>query len=95
MKLEVFHTPHARSTLTAVYNYIENNFGGKEAEKFINKAEKTIDLIASQPYIFKASEIAENIRIGLINKQCSFFYKILENRIDLLFFWDNRQKPIL
>lgn len=94
MGLPVYYTPHARETLLSVYNFIENKFGKKSAEKFTTKAEKTIAVIAKHPLIFKASTIDANVRVGLITKQTSLFYRISDNSIYLLFFWDNRQEPI-
>jgi plasmid stabilization system protein ParE len=95
MSLEIYYTPYSRQTLKQTYNFIENKFGSKIADKFINKAEKTISLIALYPYMFKSSGIDENVRIGLISKQTSLFYRITDTSIHLLFFWDNRMEPIL
>lgn len=72
-----------------------NKFGTKPAEKFLNKAQKTISLIALNPAMFKASTIEDNVRITFISKQTSLFYRVTKNSIHLLLFWDNRQEPIL
>ncbi|MES2428877.1 MAG: type II toxin-antitoxin system RelE/ParE family toxin [Bacteroidota bacterium] len=95
MALEIYYTPQSRETLRGIYNFIHNKFGFRSAEKFSIKAEKTILLIAHQPLMFKASNIDEKVRIALISKQTSLFYRITEDSIHLLFFWDNRQEPIL
>ena len=95
MSLQVFYTPRSKETLASVYNFIQNKFGTNSADKFAAKAEKTISLIAEYPFMFKASSIDENVRIGLISKQTSLFYRVTDSSIHLLFFWDNRQEPIL
>jgi plasmid stabilization system protein ParE len=95
MSLQVFYTPCSKETLTSVYNFIHNKFGIKTADKFVSKSEKTIQLIAQHPLMFKATTIDENIRIGFISKQTSLFYRVTDNAVHLLFFWDNRQEPIL
>ena len=95
MSLEIYYTPNAKSTLKSVYSFIINKFGKRVADKFITKSEKTIDLIAEYLLMFKASEFDENVSIGLITKQCSIFYKVTKTQIILLYFWDNRQEPIL
>jgi plasmid stabilization system protein ParE len=91
--LEIYYTPRAKETLALVYQFLLQNFGQKAVDKFALKAEKTIALIAVEPFMFKASVIDENVRVGLITKQCSLFYQVTENSIHLLFFWDNRQEP--
>jgi plasmid stabilization system protein ParE len=95
MSLSIFYTPRSKETLSSVYNFIQNKFGISSAEKFGTKAEKTISLIAEHPFIFKASAIDKNVRIGLISKQTSLFYRVTDTSIHLLFFWDNRQDPVL
>ncbi len=95
MSLQIYYTPRSKETLSSVYNLILEKFGKKSADKFVIKTEKTISLIAEFPLMFKASTIDENIRIALITKQCSLFYLVKSHSIDLLFFWDNRQAPIL
>jgi plasmid stabilization system protein ParE len=95
MSLQVFYTPRSKETLASVYDFIQNKFGVNSADKFATKAEKTILLIAEYPFMFKASSIDENVRIGPISKQTSLFYRVTDSSIHLLFFWDNRQEPIL
>jgi len=95
MSLQIFYTPRSKETLVSVYNFISNKFGVSSADKFISKAEKTIALIAEQPLMFKAASIDKNVRIGLITKECSLFYMVTDTSVHLLFFWDNRQEPIL
>ncbi len=93
MSLSVFYTDAAKETLFLFYSAVENKFGTRSADKFLIKVEKTISLISEFPYMFKSSSIDENVRIGLITKQCSVFYHVTEDSVDLLFFWDNRQDP--
>jgi plasmid stabilization system protein ParE len=95
MSLLIFYTPRSKETLSSVYNFIQNKFGAASADKFVTKAEKTIALIAEHPLMFKASSIDENVRVGLITKQTSLFYRVTDTSIHLLFLWDNRQEPFL
>lgn len=91
MSLKITFTDDATDILLSIVAFIENKWSKKEGEKFLTKVHKTLDLVAEHPYMFKASPIKENIRIGSISKHTSFFYKIEENAIIILFFWDNRQ----
>lgn len=95
MGLAIFYTPRSKETLSSVYTFIKNEFGVNSAEKFSAKAEKTISLIAEHPFLFRASTIDENVRVGFISKQTSLFYRVTDTSITLLFFWDNRQEPFL
>ncbi|MFI5161819.1 MAG: type II toxin-antitoxin system RelE/ParE family toxin [Sphingobacteriales bacterium] len=95
MSLVILYTPRSKETLSSVHNFIQNKFGVISADKFAAKVEKTITLIAEHPFIFKASTLDDSVRIGLINKQTSLFYRVTGTSIHLLFFWDNRQEPVL
>lgn len=81
--------------LISISLFIEQKWSLKQADKFIAKAYKTFDLLSKNPFIFKASSIDNNVRLGIISKQCSFFYEVKEHQIIILFLWDNRQEPIL
>lgn len=95
MSYSVFYTPYAKETLSITYHFINNKFGLKAADSFLAKADQIISIIASNPFIYKASTFNEKVRIAFITKQCSLFYQVTETQINLLFFWDNRQEPIL
>jgi len=94
MRFEVYYTPTAKTTLKAVYSFIEIKFGERVATRFLKKAEKTISLIAKNPLMFKALINDSPVRVGLITKQCSLFYRVTNSTIELLYFWDNRQEPL-
>ncbi|WP_454801192.1 type II toxin-antitoxin system RelE/ParE family toxin [Mucilaginibacter phyllosphaerae] len=94
MTLKIVYTDHSRETLNYTYNYIFNEFGFKAANKFFDKADKTINLLAEFPYMFKESEIDPDVRMGFITKQCSLFYRVTNTEVQILFFWDNRQDPL-
>ncbi len=95
MGLNIQYTPEAEETLNSVYYFIIEKFGKRPAEAFLTKADKIIQLIAEMPEMYKAAPFDENVRIGLISKQTSIFYRMKEDSVELLFFWDNRQEPIL
>jgi plasmid stabilization system protein ParE len=57
MSLPIFYKPRSKETLEAVYHFIYNKFGVKAADKFVVKADRTIELIAQQPFMFKASQL--------------------------------------
>jgi plasmid stabilization system protein ParE len=95
MSLAVVYTPRSKDTLASVYEFILGRFGINSANKFLLKAEVTIRLIAEHPFMFKSSTLDENVRIGLITRQCSLFYRVTDSSVHLLFFWDNRQEPVI
>ncbi len=95
MSLAVFYTPRSTETLRSTYDFINEKFGVIIADKFIVKAESVIALIAENPFMYNAATIDSSVRKALVTKQTSLFYRVKDDSIDLLFFWDNRQEPFL
>ena len=93
MNFTVLYTPKAKETLLLVSNFIENEFGLRSAKIFLTKAAKTIKILSTQPYMFKATPMGEHIRVAYITKQTSVFYQVTDKSIILLFFWNNRLEP--
>jgi len=94
MSLAVFWTGEATDTFDSIVLLIETKWTDKEAADFVNHANKVIALISDQPYMYKSS-ISNNVRQAVITKQTSMFYEVHHEFITILFFWDNRQEPIL
>jgi len=94
MALKITFSPEALEILLSISSNIENNWGSRQAEKFLEKVHKTLDLASKNPYMFKASSIEDSVRKGFISKQTSFYYEVHENELFILFFWDNRQDSI-
>jgi plasmid stabilization system protein ParE len=91
MSLKILSTPNSDDTFIAIYDFIEVRFGRKAADKFLDKTENVVALISEHPLMYKATSIDSNVRIAIINKQTSLFYRVTETSIHLLYFWDNRR----
>lgn len=93
MKLQIIITPKAKDTFLATILLIKLKWGDNAAEKFVERTYSVLDTIAQQPFIFKAYR-GNNVRKGFITKHTSVVYRVLNDRIEVLFFWDNRQEPV-
>ena len=94
MKLQIILTPKAKDTFLATILLIKLKWGDKSAEKFVERTYTVLDTIAQQPYLFKTYQ-GNEVRKGLITKHTSVVYRVVDDRIEVLFFWDNRQDPII
>jgi plasmid stabilization system protein ParE len=86
--------PRAVQSFFQIGDFLEENYGEKQTDEFIEQVGKTIERIEKQPNMYKATKKA-TVRKGFVNKYVSLFYKVkkLKKEIDLLEFWDNRQDP--
>jgi hypothetical protein len=94
MSLPVVISETAYVTFESICAQINERLGAKALNDFKKNTIKTLELIGHSPFLFKETEFDPNIRQGLIKKLSSVFYEIKPHRIEVLFFWDNRQEPI-
>lgn len=94
MKLPVDLSESAIETFDAICTQINDRFGERSEKRFEKNTVKILELISKNPYLYEATVFDPNIRRALIDKLSSVFYEVKEDRIKVLFFWDNRQEPI-
>lgn len=94
MSLNIVFSIEAINTFDAIRSQIRQKWGSDSVVKFESKVRKTLDLVSKSPFIFQSVEELEEVRKGIISRQCSFFYQVKETQIEVLFFWDNRQEPL-
>ncbi|MHC0444925.1 type II toxin-antitoxin system RelE/ParE family toxin [Flavobacterium sp. 3-218] len=91
--MEVIWTEKAEKTYLKNYEYLVENWSIKVAEKFDEEVLNVIDIISKNPQIGHYNKDFDFSTI-LVVKQISLIYSIIEDKIMLLIFHDNRQKQI-
>ncbi|TAJ12144.1 type II toxin-antitoxin system RelE/ParE family toxin [Marinilabiliaceae bacterium JC017] len=71
-------------------DYLLSNWSEKEAMIFINSVEDVIRGLESGNVDFTPTNI-KDVRRCVVCKQVSLFYRVRENRVELLRFWNNYQ----
>lgn len=83
----------ASKELNEVYDYWAlHNKSNVYSEKILDETFRIINLVRSQSYIGEESKIKE-IRRVLILENFSLFYKVMNDEIKVLSFFDNRRDP--
>lgn len=92
---EIIWSTKASITFDENIKFLEDNWSDNEVERFVNLANRTINTITYQPLAFPKYKKYYNIRKVLVVKQVSLFYKYYpkQNKIQLLVFFNNFQKP--
>ena len=93
MSFPIIYSERALQTFDAISEQIDQRWGIKHVFEFEHRTLKVIAAIKESPFIFQAIEDNPNVRKAFIHKNCSMFYEVKANRIEILFFWDNRQEP--
>lgn len=93
MAYEVIISDDVLITLDAVVFYLERNWSKKIAERFLHTFYQKVDAIATNPAISRKSSKHSSIKKILITKHNILYYKVIEDRIELLQIFDRRQDP--
>ena len=91
--MKVYLSPLADYKLTKLLGYIEEEWGKPSKETFLKELEGKVNQISSQP---KSSPIAEHfneVHWCIDTPQCSLYYRILKQEIEVITVTDNRQDP--
>ena len=88
--MKIVWTKFSETSLLEIVNYIEIDFGNLTAEKYYSKVLETVDNIGISPELFPVFQSSTETRKAVINKKTILYYKIIEENIMLLAFYDVR-----
>ncbi|MGB4447988.1 MAG: type II toxin-antitoxin system RelE/ParE family toxin [Cloacibacterium sp.] len=89
---KIFWTEHAASELEKTIQYLQTEFSDKEISKLLIKLEETLELISINPKIFPTSD-KKGIHKAILLKYNSIYYREINNTVEILSFFSNRQNP--
>ena len=92
MSLQIVWSPVAKQTYLDILDYIETKWTQNESKQFVERTKRVLDTISKFPKMSVYSAESDTHKC-VITHQTSLFYRIKEEHIDLLFFWDNRKEP--
>lgn len=95
MNYVVVWSDFAKEDYANILTFLQSKFGQDSALRFLDKTEKIVEQIEVFPNAFPASDKNGRYRKAVINKNTSLVYKISNNEVELLYFWDNRMKDIV
>jgi len=91
--VKVFLSPLAEYKLTKLLIYLEEEWGKSSRDKFLKKlGDKTVQ-ISSHPESNPRVEDFNEVYWCVVTSQSSFYYRILNEEIEIISITDNRQNP--
>ena len=90
---DVFWTTNALNELKDTLAYLENNFSEREIIRLITTLEKELHLLAQNPNLYQKTEINGIHRIVIL-KFNSLYFRLRNDKIEILSFFSNRNNPI-
>lgn len=92
---EVIWSPLAVETYDSINKYLLEKFGETSVQKFVQRVDNKILLIASRPTMFRLTGQRTNTYITSIHKKTTLTYRYnpITNQVELVVFW-GRQNPV-
>ena len=90
---KILWTDNALKELEKTIEYLEENWTEKELQNLAQSLEETISLISQNPQIFQASKKKEDIRRAVILSLNTLYYRVSEDKVEIVSFFGNRQNP--
>jgi plasmid stabilization system protein ParE len=79
--------------LEELLEYLENEWSEKVKIDFIDKLEKKLNLIKSNPKSFRKSELVIGLHQCVITSQTTIYYRYDNDFVYIITLFDNRQNP--
>jgi len=94
MEKKVVVSRRFRKNTLKVYEYLEKKYSAKTAFNFLDKLQQRVELIIHYPEIGKPSQKKQNVRSVTLQPHNRIYYRLNENRIELLCLFDMRKKKL-
>ena len=79
--------------LDGIIDYLKREWTDKEIIKFVSKLDKAINLISTNPNLFRLTNKRKNIRRCVLMKQVSIYFRHTEDSVYIISIFDTRQNP--
>ncbi|MBX2962336.1 MAG: type II toxin-antitoxin system RelE/ParE family toxin [Cyclobacteriaceae bacterium] len=89
--MQVYITPRAERNFESIVDYIKQKWGAKTAKAFIQKVDEIFNLLKDYPLMGQAEN--NDIRGFQLSRLTRILYRIRDNKIIILSFFDVRQDP--
>lgn len=90
---KILWTDNALNELEKTIKYLEENWTKKELTALALKLENILILISENPLLFQSSGIKKDLRRAVILKYNTLYYRLKEDKIEIISFFSNRQNP--
>ncbi len=95
MSFEIRFSPKAIITFDEIITQLNQRWGDKFVKKFKDKVSYSLDNIIETPFLYPIAPENIELRKCVLHKNCSMFYRVNNNIIEIIYFWDNRQDPLI
>jgi len=93
MSLQVVWMPEAEKTFNDQIDYLASIWSTKVLHSFIDRVFEVIERVSEQPEVFPVFRKEQNIHRCVVHRNLSMYYRIGDDKIQILIFWPNKRNP--
>ena len=93
MSFKVRWSPRAKADIENHLNYLERNWGQKVTLSLLERIEEILQTISENPELYSFFEEKLSIHRCVVTSQIVLYYRVKEETVELITFWDTRQNP--
>ncbi|UZO79559.1 type II toxin-antitoxin system RelE/ParE family toxin [Aquimarina sp. ERC-38] len=93
MDRKVIISKTAQKKFDNLFEYLVDEWLERVKNKFIEKLDKSIHVIRTNPEAFPKSDKAKGLRRCVITKQTTLYFRYNNKRIEVVTIFDTRQNP--
>lgn len=90
---KIIWTSRALSDLKNTIAYLEENWTSREIQKFALLLDLQLNRLKIYPNLFPKSHRYKKIRKSVLSRQVSMYYRVVNQEIQIISLFDNRQNP--
>ncbi len=79
--------------LMQLTEYLLNNYGARKADDFIDLVEEFTNEISKNPQTYRMISKKLKVHKCVVTKQNSLYYHEIDNHVEIIRLFDNRQDP--
>lgn len=87
-------SPQAQKDIINILNYLQENWNQKVIDVFLGKLEAFYTIVSINPRMFRYYDKRINIRVYILTKQNSIYYRNKRASIEIITVFDTRQDPL-
>jgi plasmid stabilization system protein ParE len=91
--MTVIWTEQAQQSFWQILAYLQENWNREIALNFVDLVDDTISKLMLNPEMFEVSRYHADSRAAPITKHTTLFYRIIDNTIEIEYFWSNAKNP--
>jgi plasmid stabilization system protein ParE len=92
--MQVILSKRAKNKIEKLLVYLEQEWSIKAKYDFVKKLDRSVSQISKLPYSCPESRKSPGIFKCVITSQTSLFYRINNEKIEIITIFDNRQSPV-